>query len=956
MTESRKWTPLPVFLSYTWSDVAEATRIERALRRRGITVFRDVGIDRFDRITTALAAALDSAGLLLAFYSERYPTRYACQWELTRAFLAARRLGDPMDRVLVVNPEADESHIAPIELTDAVYFTWGRDPDVNGLVDLVARRVAAVGSVPLGGPAPKVDLSRLDPRVLRPRRFVGRYREMWAVHSALHSGLLPAVQKPYAHSAAVLKAPKGMGKSCTAEQYAFLFRDAYPGGVLWLQMVGAEKAAEDSTVTARFAAQLREAAGSRLGAELGGLREDRISAVVGDLLTEAGQDVLIVVDDLPTDLAPAVLDRLIVPSARVHTLLTARVISPDWPVRAVELGGLLDVEAEELFRTEWQELDEAERVVIGGLTRRCGGNPLVLAAAVGELAAAKGTGAAEHFAQRLDAIAAPEVDLLAAQVRQRGRTAQRVLGFAAALAPAPFPAELVTTGLVTADLATPGEVAAALAELARHSLLRRAGDAAAPTWQLHALVADAVRRELGAEFAAGLARVAACAVTARLRIEPGTRHLQLHARELAGHPDVPLDERLTLLRLEAARHEDHGDAPAARDAIREAIRLAGTNGRLDDLLTAARLAVAAEDVEHAGGYAAQAIARARTDSDQQAEYRARFLAATAHDLAGHYHQADEVFHDNPRVPSGGATPPWLAEQERQRVRVAQAAALRLRGRHRDALAVITEVHPQIRREHPGGAHRGPWPAATVELARIRLFNSQVKRARQDARSVVALFTEAGLPRHKVAKEAEAVAAEAQLDLAFTDLNLTDERWRQATDRFGALSIESRRWFGPDNAHTLQLQVRYARALLDCKDREDCLRVLCEVEPRITATLGPEHPLRLRARSTIGSARLGLGQAEHAREILADLLPRQVARLGPAHPDAITTRFALGLATADCGNRREGRALVSQAWRLEGSNHGWLRERALEMMVHVLLVQFPQPVFGLLMRLRRGRSA
>src|SRR5215470_15306029 len=204
---------LPVFLSYTWSNVAEVTRIERALRRRGIAVFRDVDIGRFDRITSTLAAALDSAGLLLAFYSERYPTRYACQWELTRAFLAARRLGDPADRVLVVNPEADESHIAPVELTDAAYFSWGRDPDVGGLVDLVARRVAAVGSVPLGGPASGVDLPA---QVLRPQRFVGRYRELWAVHSALHGGLLPAVHKPYAHSAAVLKAPQGMGKSSTA--------------------------------------------------------------------------------------------------------------------------------------------------------------------------------------------------------------------------------------------------------------------------------------------------------------------------------------------------------------------------------------------------------------------------------------------------------------------------------------------------------------------------------------------------------------------------------------------------------------------------------------------------------------------------------------------------------------------------------------------------------------------
>ena len=92
-----------VFLSYTWAEEEAVDHVERVLRRAGVPVFRDTDIGTFDPITEALRGELDSSGLVLAFYSRLYPTRYACQWELTRAYLAARRAGqDPRRRVLVV--------------------------------------------------------------------------------------------------------------------------------------------------------------------------------------------------------------------------------------------------------------------------------------------------------------------------------------------------------------------------------------------------------------------------------------------------------------------------------------------------------------------------------------------------------------------------------------------------------------------------------------------------------------------------------------------------------------------------------------------------------------------------------------------------------------------------------------------------------------------------------------
>ena len=939
-----------VFLSYTWSDLAAVGRIERALRKRGIAVFRDTDTPEFDRITDGLAAAVDGSALLLAFYSRRYPTRYACQWELTRAFLAARRLGNPLDRVLVVNPESGDSHIAPIELTDAGYVKWRDKPDVDRLVQRVVDKLAQADGVPLGPPSKPDDLARLDPRVLLPRRFVGRYRELWAVHSALHGGLLSAVRKPHPHAVAVLKAPRGMGKTSAAEHYAFLFRDAYPGGVAWLSLAGGGVSLDDATVVARFSVELRRAAADRFGVDLPDLDADRMRAVLGDHLSRRGEDVLVVVDDLPPGLSPAVLDQLVVPSARVHTLLTARTATPDWPAASVELGGLSDVEAEALFQTEWPELDDTDRATVHRLSRQYGGNPFLLTAALHALSAGHRTGAAEDFTGKLDQLVAEELDLVTTSVQARSRAAQLVLGFAAALAQAPFPADLVSDGLVGEQRATPSEVAAALAELAEHSLVHRAhaGRGHGQGWRLHALVADAAHRALGPETTDDLARTAARAVAARIG-DSAPPHLHLHVVHLAANQAVPVEERLDLLRSQATAHEHDGDAPAARDAIREAIRLTGHRWRSEDMLTSARMAVAAADPEIALAHAGLVLERSRANGDKRSEYRARFLSAAAHDLRGHYHRANEVFHEHPDVVAHGDFPAWLSQPERHEIRVAKAAALRHRGDHRAAITTITAVYPDIRRDAPDSQ----WPAATLELARERMFNGETKQARLDADAVVALFEETGKSDHRLAKEAAAVAAEADLVVAFTDLNLTGERWRTATDRIGALALDSASWFGPDNAHTLHLQVLHAQALLDSSDPAGSLRVLADTDSRIETALGADHPLRLRARSVAGRARFAQRSWAHAYEILGDVLPRQVDALGLTHPDSLVTRFALGLAAAGNGDKVEALSLVAHTWRLQATTHGWWRENALEALVHQAIVVLPGPLFRLLMSLKRA---
>jgi len=111
-----------LFISYRRKDSERVLRLVEALRAEGLSPWLDQNeIDEFAPITDAIRRGLAEAKALLAWYSADYPRSRPCQMELTAAFLAAQREGDPRRRVLVVNPEGDPAHIEPIELRDAQY-------------------------------------------------------------------------------------------------------------------------------------------------------------------------------------------------------------------------------------------------------------------------------------------------------------------------------------------------------------------------------------------------------------------------------------------------------------------------------------------------------------------------------------------------------------------------------------------------------------------------------------------------------------------------------------------------------------------------------------------------------------------------------------------------------------------------------------------------------------------
>ncbi|MFJ9781470.1 TIR domain-containing protein [Amycolatopsis sp. NPDC101161] len=629
-----------IFLSFTWADSVEVNALQDALEAAGLRVFRDREIRRFEGITEKLADALAESKVLLAYYSRRFPTRYACQWELTSAFLAAQRHGDPRRRVLVVNPETDGNHIAPVELEDAAYCARPKNDRERAIAVRRIAEMVRAADTPLGAVRSTAPvLSRL----LRPRRFVGRYRQLWAIHSALHARELPATTPRTSSALAVVRGVAGLGKSSLAEQYAFLFRDAFPGGVRWLGLFGQD---------ARFHSQVRAIAGE-LGADVGDLPPEEIRAVVARHIEAAGKPQLWIIDDVPSELSAEALDQLVMPTSLVRTVLTTRSGNPDWPVPVVDLTGLSADEGSVLYTEIVGSDDPGELAAVRRLVDRCGGHPIVLTSAITTLRDRRGAVDAADFAEVLDEVEGPGA--LGEAVAGCGVTARRILHIAAAISRAPVPAELVRRVL-------PGEpIDKAVAELARRALLIHLGS----EWDIHALVRDA------AGVDDDLTRKTASAV---LDSAADTGYIPQHAAALAEHGCVPAGQRARLLRMGLDWFRGQGDVVAARIA---AERILTADAGPADRIAAAEALIEAGDF----GEAAE-VCRPLVDSGDA--FRARLTCARALDQLGRYAEADPIWPDS--VPDGEPT----------ETRVFIAAAKRMRGRFKDALALLDPDDPDPR--------------------------------------------------------------------------------------------------------------------------------------------------------------------------------------------------------------------------------------------------------------------
>jgi len=338
-----------VFISYARSDRAAVERIHVALENVGLSVWRDEQeIDEFETISPGLRRGLAGAKVLLAYYSQTYPTRRACQWELTTAVIAGEGeaavgadIWDAVQRrVLVVNPLLTPDHIEPATLRHRRFYNLPNAADENALADLARKVQAHVDDIPsamtIRPPAKPQRVGSVWQRP--PNRFVGRLPEMWRIHAGLRGDTVLLTADGTApgggHGLAQVQAWGGMGKSLLAEEYGRRFEPAWPGGLFWLSAGGADAsaAAWQGQVETQLIAviidlddevdlpELRRS----LADEPTEMRIRLLRKRVGRLLKAREQLYLWVVDDLPHHMPTAALEAWGAPSPNGHTLFTTR--------------------------------------------------------------------------------------------------------------------------------------------------------------------------------------------------------------------------------------------------------------------------------------------------------------------------------------------------------------------------------------------------------------------------------------------------------------------------------------------------------------------------------------------------------------------------------------------------------------------------------------------------------
>jgi hypothetical protein len=292
-----------VFLSYAWTDRNQVESIRDALDAVGLRLFiDDRAIDNFEPITGHIQKGLSESKVLLAFYSKVYPTRRACQWELTATYLAALQEGDPARRVLVINPEPTSNHIHPVELRDARHHpapAVGDAVALTRLAESVVRRVDQLTS-PLGTLGPLVRPQWRPVEATGSTRFVGRLSELWRIHSLLHADQATLTGDHVGPAVAQVRGLGGIGKSLLAEEYGLRFAAAYPGGVYWLRAYGSHLDYELSPTQpdARRYDQFRVLL-TALGIPTQEIEPELLVSLLAQQIADQAQPCLWVVDDLP---------------------------------------------------------------------------------------------------------------------------------------------------------------------------------------------------------------------------------------------------------------------------------------------------------------------------------------------------------------------------------------------------------------------------------------------------------------------------------------------------------------------------------------------------------------------------------------------------------------------------------------------------------------------------------
>jgi class 3 adenylate cyclase len=608
-----------VFVSYRRSDTDTVRSLVDSMRRRGLSVwFDDTEVPDFGGITESVRQGLADSKALLVYYSLSYPQSSPCQWELTSAFLASARLGDPRRRVLVVNPEPGPGHIEPVELRDALYLSASSQDheQMEAIADAIVSHVNHLhGELGAGIISPAL---WLPAKPSSATRFVGRWREMWQIHSALHAPEAATTQGAFGQGAVQVRGLGGIGKSLLAREYALRFEGRYPGGVFWFYAQG--DLTVDSTRQERDAlrlSQLRGFATSVLGTEsaagLGLLSPEDIEAVLRNAFARS-EACLWVVDDLPAGLGAEEVYKWLGPAATTSTLITTRSGEYGALVPELALSVLEPDEAKEVLYARRTPSDDKERAAAEAVVEELGGHALAVDVAGATLRF-------QTYSELLEHLLDPSEDELelAAELREELPTGkersisstlsrsldrldeegQDLLRIASMLARDPIPRSLFSAIF---------EVSNGLKPSVAHSRTLRALDQThslsliepneKDSWKIHPLLASTVQlKDTGTDRQETLRASAVAVLIERLGDSSDPADLEAkrqvvgHARRLAQVLGTP--EQIELLGRVARYDFEVGDYSSAKaEYVRQVEALSETVGRHDPVTLSAMSALA----------------------------------------------------------------------------------------------------------------------------------------------------------------------------------------------------------------------------------------------------------------------------------------------------------------------------------------------------------------------------
>jgi hypothetical protein len=462
-----------VFISYRRKDTPSVQPLVDSLRLKGVSVWFDQNeIEEFAPITNRIRDGLANSKALLAWYSLDYPRSRPCQMELSAAFIAAQREGDPRKRVWVVNPESSATHIQPIELRDEQHASAPRDPQqYQEFANKLTQRVKSLPGL-LGGIIPLTAPMQFGQRLVSAQNFVGRLADVWNLHSALSRAEAAIISGESSSGVTQLSGIGGVGKSLLAEEYALRFGAAYSGGVFWLRALGNDTSGPSlnpDQQSALLADQLRSFAVG-LGIAVRDLSAEEIQARLAMKLGRENQSFLWIVDDLASGLEIDTIRSWLPPHPLGKAIFTTRSREYQDFGHTVSVGGLAPEEAVELLCRNRKLESPEDQIAAEGIAGDLGYHPLALAVCSQALETEIGLRSFNEFRAGLADTREDELELAAEltgvlpngheksvaatllrNLRNLEAEGQDLLRIAASLAAAPIPPSLVAATFAEAE-------------------------------------------------------------------------------------------------------------------------------------------------------------------------------------------------------------------------------------------------------------------------------------------------------------------------------------------------------------------------------------------------------------------------------------------------------------------------------------------------------------------------